>query len=51
MTQARVFEKQAQKLDMQKLCQLDSNPQATVTRARLKSQHQALEDMRLDCHG
>jgi hypothetical protein len=43
MMQARVFEKQAQKLDMQKLYQLDSELHG-MRQAWLESQHQALED-------
>jgi hypothetical protein len=36
---------------MQKLRQLDSELHSMVWQAQLESQHQALEDMRLNCHG
>jgi hypothetical protein len=45
------LEKQAQKLDMQKLRQLDRELHSMVWQAQLESQYQALEDLRLGYHG
>ncbi len=51
VTQARIFEKEAEKFEVQKLRQLGGKAHRAVRRARPEPQDHALEHVGLSCHG